>query len=82
MHKEVADQRRELQEKVADLEREGRELQEEFNRRDEADADMGGSDRRCGDPKRSSTTCFRFLDLGRAFFTLLRSLEPQTAREP
>src|ERR1700730_6334945 len=25
---------------------------------------------------------FRFLDLGRAFFTPLRSLEPQRAREP
>jgi hypothetical protein len=36
-------ERRELQERVADLKREGRELQEELDRRDEADADIGAA---------------------------------------
>ena len=34
-------ERREPQQKVADLERGGRELQDELDRRDEADADIG-----------------------------------------
>src|SRR5262245_9199954 len=36
-------ERRELQEKVADLERDGHELQEELDRRDEADGDIGAA---------------------------------------
>ena len=36
-------ERRELPEKVPDLEREGRDLQDELDHRDEADADIGAA---------------------------------------
>lgn len=51
LHKEVAELEkgaRRAAEKVADVEREGGELQEELDRRDEADADIGAALSSCG----------------------------------